>query len=266
MCWKHVSFFVVCVCVFIAVGVSSKPHYLSPPYLTASALNDNTIDIRVSVTINTVNPGGVCRPAMLPTPSPSLPTSPPSLILRTSSPACHQPPYAPSMLPNILQSVHSLSGGSCTLSDLKKQRSQYRVVGLVGSANSTEYPAPNSFVFPPAESPGSGDVKGQVEPASSWTTSPDQNKTSGQYPSSGIHLGRRIFLLIKNVILFSIYVKMEPKRSLPVRPSWSEEVKPAIHPVATCLESSSSGFIGQDQFGTLTESLRLVQVLNYHHY
>lgn len=196
LCVGSMLAFLLSVCVFIVIGVSSKPHYLSPPYLTASALNDNTIDIRVSVTINTVNPGGVCRPAMLPTPSPSLPTSPPSLILRTSSPACHQPPYASSMLPNILQSVHSLSGGSCTLSDLKKQRSQYRVVGLVGSATSTEYPAPNSFVFPPAESPGTGDFN-KEQPASSWTTLPDQNKTS--YPS-GIHLGnsaeKRFYLFI----------------------------------------------------------------------
>ena len=80
-------------CVVVLVGVS--------PFVTASTLRDNKIDIHVSVTINTSTPSV----------SPALP----------ALPALPVPPAVP---PAFL----SVSGVACTLADLKRHRSQSRIL------------------------------------------------------------------------------------------------------------------------------------------
>ena len=91
-------------CFFELIGVS--------PIVTASTLRDNKIDIHVSVTINTS-----ASPLPLPPPSPPTPTA---------------------------LSVSAVSGVSCTLADLKKQRSQSHPCSLSKKSLALQ----NAFVFP----------------------------------------------------------------------------------------------------------------------
>lgn len=202
----NVSVCCVCVCVLFNLGCeSTQPHFISSPYLTASALNDNTIDIRVSVTINALNPNGS---RMAPAPPPPQPMPPP---LNAPSPAS-PPPVAhslmPPFLPNVLHSVPSLSGGSCTLADLKRQRSQYRIVGQDGSRK--QNPILNSFIFPALEMP-----------SQSVTIGPDAGRTNGHTSSDTVGPaviikdnnqfapGNKIYLwkvpVIKNLLIISLF-------------------------------------------------------------
>ena len=127
----------MCLC----VGKQVNPQFGRPQIVTASSLSDNKIDIHVSVTINTTN--GSLSPAVLPLPLPLPaalnPLNPLNALhpLHPLNPLAHQP----------LNPVPSLSGVSCTLADLKKQRSQSRV--LVASPSAlVANSQPACFLFP----------------------------------------------------------------------------------------------------------------------
>lgn len=78
------------------------------PVLTATCVNENTIDIRVSVTINAFKDNTALA----------------------SSSQTSVVPTSPQPLSTYLDSLPSFTPGACTLADLKKQRSLSRVSGL----------------------------------------------------------------------------------------------------------------------------------------
>ena len=133
-----------------------QPQFISSPILTTSAVNDSTIDIHVSVTINTKSPGlgGNTRCAPPPPPltaahttsmlSSSASSSSSSVLLPQLLPPVHHPVLSSSPMPAVLYPVPSLSGGACTLADLKKQRSLFRVSSGGGVFDSVDSPHTNS--------------------------------------------------------------------------------------------------------------------------
>lgn len=157
-----------------ATSCDLKQRFLTAPYMTTSALNDNTIDIHVSVTINTLSGGSrVSTNQSGPT---SNSVGPPviPLPLTLSLPS--------SSLPAALNNVPSISGGACTLADLKKQRAQSRI-GLVGSStpnnpqnsNNVLSSLPISCIFPVTEEVTNDVGNNGHMPITAWTNSPDQN-------------------------------------------------------------------------------------------
>ena len=104
--------------VFDITDLELTPHYFSPQILTASALSDNKIDIHVSVTISTNG----------------------NLASNMSS-------IASPMLPSVLSPVPSLSGVSCTLADLKKQRSQSRTIVVTAPVSNSCSVTNSPFIF-----------------------------------------------------------------------------------------------------------------------
>lgn len=160
-----------------------QPQFISSPILTTSAVNDSTIDIHVSVTINTKNPGGNSR-SVPPPPPPPPTTSVLSCSSSSSSSSVLLPPLLPSIhpvlssspLPAVLYPVPSLSGGACTLADLKKQRSFFRVSGG-GVFDSVDSPHTNSTLR---------SVKSQKSTNSnSFVTAPETELNATVVPSSG---------------------------------------------------------------------------------
>lgn len=87
------------------------------PVLTATCVNENTIDIRVSVTINAFKDTKAL---------PSSQTSQTSVVPAAAANAN----LSPQSLTSYLESIPTFAAGSCTLADLKKQRSLSRVSGL----------------------------------------------------------------------------------------------------------------------------------------
>ena len=141
---------------FVRLGCElMQPQFISSPILTTSAVSDSTIDIHVSVTINTKSPGVGGNTRCAPPPPPPIATTTNVLSSSTSSssssvllpqllPPVH-PMLSSSPLPAVLYPVPSLSGGACTLADLKKQRSLFRVNGGGGGVfDSVDSPHPNS--------------------------------------------------------------------------------------------------------------------------
>lgn len=181
-----------------------QPQFISSPILTTSAVNDSTIDIHVSVTINTKSPGVNSRSVPPPPPPPttsvlscSSSSSSSSVLLPQLLPSVH-PVLSSSALPAVLYPVPSLSGGACTLADLKKQRSLFRVSGGGGVFDSVDSPhtnstlrsvksqksaISNSFVIQPetelnvTKSPSSGNVSnGNPSPSNTWSSATKKGK------------------------------------------------------------------------------------------
>lgn len=135
-CLFSFVFFPACFVFSVRVGHEVTPpttQFMSPILATASAVNDKTIDIHVSVTINTT--------------STPLSITSSNNAVSSSSLAAH---------PALLYPVPSLSGGACTLADLKKQRSLFRVTGVyeptgrdeLSSVRSLKRDVSNPFIFP----------------------------------------------------------------------------------------------------------------------
>ena len=203
-------YFSFAVCLFcVCLGCElMQPQFISSPILTTSAVSDSTIDIHVSVTINTKSPGigGNTRCAPPPPPlaaaatsvlSSSASSSSSSVLLPQLLPPVH-PVLSSSPLPAILYPVPSLSGGACTLADLKKQRSLFRVSGggvfdsvdsphsnsTLRSVKSQNNAISNAFVFTPeaelnnvATTPPSGNGSNSNSSASNtWSSSTKRGK------------------------------------------------------------------------------------------
>lgn len=203
-------YFSFAVCLFcVCLGCElMQPQFISSPILTTSAVSDSTIDIHVSVTINTKSPGigGNTRCAPPPPPlaaaatsvlSSSASSSSSSVLLPQLLPPVH-PVLSSSPLPAILYPVPSLSGGACTLADLKKQRSLFRVSGggvfdsvdsphsnsTLRSVKSQNNAISNAFVFTPeaelnnvATTPPSGNgSNGNSSASNTWSSSTKRGK------------------------------------------------------------------------------------------
>ena len=190
------------------VGCELLPQFISSPILTASAVSDNTIDIHVSVTINTMNGGRFVPPP---------PTSVSSVLpLPVTLPASSSSP-----LPAVLYPVPSLSGGACTLADLKKQRSLYRVgvFESIDSPNSTTRLKSNvsssSFIFPSAELTSSGNVSnGNSSASNTWSSSTKRGDYALNRRSSLIHLHCFLPLSLQNYRLTTRVLQIPVKRRL----------------------------------------------------
>lgn len=163
----RLCFFLLVLSVLSCVGCEVLPQFITSPILTASAVSDNTIDIHVSVTINTMN-GGRFVPSQNPSSLSSVVPLPVPLPVATSTP-----------MPAVLYPVPSLSGGACTLADLKKQRSLFRV-GVFESLDSPistqkclKNSVSNSLNLPATElaSPGNVVRNGNSSPSNTWSSS-----------------------------------------------------------------------------------------------
>ena len=174
-------------CLFcLPIGCDLKPRFLTAPYLTTSALSDNTIDIHVSVTINTSSGSRVSTNQSTTNsgPTPIIP-----LPLTLSLPS--------SPLSAALNSVPSLSGGACTLADLKKQRARSRI-GLVGSTTPNNPQSnscvlnnvPISCIFPATEEVSNDVGNGHTPTTIAWTNPPDQNSKT---------VGKTLLLNVRNI-------------------------------------------------------------------
>jgi len=194
---------------FVCLGCElMQPQFISSPILTTSAVSDSTIDIHVSVTINTKSHGvgGNTRCAPPPPPlaaahttsmlSSSASSSSSSVLLPQLLPPVH-PVLSSSPLPAVLYPVPSLSGGACTLADLKKQRSLFRVSSGGGVFDSVDSPHPNStlrsiksqnnaisnaFIFTPeaelnaTTSPSGNASNGNSSASNTWSSSTKRGK------------------------------------------------------------------------------------------